>query len=119
MIKEIKRVIKESEIMKCAVIITLLVFLLTQTGRTTPSGRRRTRMGGKSSRSAWAMSTSPSKLALPFTFTLLAFYTTISLLFFFFARLTEAIRDHRRPRSARWWTCRRVPTRRACASSTT
>ncbi|KAI9881048.1 MAG: Protein mago nashi [Pleopsidium flavum] len=49
LIVEIKRIIKESEIMKYAVLGSLLMQTLTaDQGKTTPNGLRRTRMGDRS-----------------------------------------------------------------------
>lgn len=62
MISEIKRIIKESEIMKFVQhCIISTKHMLTEIGKTIPSGRRRTKMAVRNSRFASAMSISLSR----------------------------------------------------------
>lgn len=67
MIQEIKRIIKESEIMKCDSNhrgITSRGRADPHLERTTPNGRKRTRMDVKNLRSGWGMSTFPLRYEL-------------------------------------------------------
>lgn len=95
MISEIKRIIKESEIMKY-----ILTFPLPSSrdsvadiskGKTTASGQRRTRMGAKNWRSEWAMSISHSKYVFSY-FTIQSTMTT-----------TLKLNINRQPKLDAWW----------------
>jgi len=64
MIKEIKRIIKDSEIMKSVLPLSFLLKLsspLGKTGKMMENGHRRTRMDARNSRFEWAMNTYPSR----------------------------------------------------------